>query len=78
MRFILEKKEIANGEKDDDFTVHFVSQQRVEIVSATQLGLMYGVLSISRNVLKVDDFWYFMDKREKKAIKLFGIILTNI
>lgn len=67
---ILEKKEIANGEKDDDFTVHFVSQQRVEIVSATQLGLMYGVLSISRNVLKVDDFWYFMDKREKKSDKI--------
>ncbi|EHM00451.1 hypothetical protein HMPREF9103_00581 [Lentilactobacillus parafarraginis F0439] len=47
--------------EEDDFQVSLVSPEKVCITARTALGVMYGALAVSREILKVDDFWYFMD-----------------
>lgn len=34
---------------------------QVIIKSGSNLGVMYGALAVSRSILKIDDFWYWMD-----------------
>ena len=59
-------KKDADQKVPDTFTMHYVSPRKVEIVAATTRGLMYGALAVSREVLGIDDFWYFMDTPIKK------------
>lgn len=49
------------GDLTDEFSVQYINEHRIEITATTQLGLMYGALAISREILKIDDFWYFTD-----------------
>lgn len=56
----------ADQKVPDAFTVQYVDSQKVEISAATTRGLMYGALTVSREVLGIDDFWYFMDTPIKK------------
>ena len=51
----------ADQKVPDAFAIHDVSPRKVEITAATTRGLMYGALAVSREVLGIDDFWYFMD-----------------
>ena len=48
----------------DEFQIS-VSGDSVTVAAKTSLGVMYGALAISREVLKIDDFWYFMDTLPK-------------
>lgn len=45
----------------DDFQITLASPDKVTVSAKTSLGVMYGALAISRDVLKIDDFWYWMD-----------------
>ncbi len=45
----------------DDYQITLSSPDKVTVSSRTSLGVMYGALAISRDVLKIDDFWYWMD-----------------
>lgn len=47
---------------DDNFQVKLTAANQVTITAKTALGVMYGALAVSREVLKVDDFWYWLDK----------------
>ncbi|WP_283680158.1 glycosyl hydrolase 115 family protein [Lentilactobacillus sp. Marseille-Q4993] len=71
---------IANGDKNEiklildlsmgsseSFKVTRESDNQVTIASGTERGVMYGALAVSRTVLKVDDFWFWMDKSPKKV-----------
>ena len=51
--------EVQSGE---GFVLQYCSQKLVKVISSTSRGLMYGALAISRSVLNVSDFWYFMDQ----------------
>ncbi|ERL65246.1 glycosyl hydrolase 115 family protein [Schleiferilactobacillus shenzhenensis] len=51
----------SSHENGDEFTIHYVNDHRVEVLAATARGVMYGALAISREILGIDDFWYFMD-----------------
>lgn len=45
----------------DDFQINQSTDPRITITAKTSLGVMYGALAVSRNILKIDDFWYWMD-----------------
>ncbi|MRH46448.1 hypothetical protein GIX82_06590 [Lactobacillus reuteri] len=38
-----------------------LKEGKVTIKSTSSIGVMYGVLAVSRSVLGIDDFWYWMD-----------------
>lgn len=46
----------------DDYQIRLTDAKSVTISAKTALGVMYGTLAVSRNVLKVDDFWYWLDR----------------
>ncbi|KAF1301884.1 glycosyl hydrolase 115 family protein [Enterococcus sp. JM9B] len=52
--------------KTEDFFIKTISENCIQIVSSTPLGLMYGALEISRTILGIQDFWYFTDHIPKK------------
>lgn len=55
------KKEVATDLRDDNFKIVAVSDTVLEVQAATSLGVMYGVLAISREALGIEDAWYFLD-----------------
>ncbi len=46
----------------DDFQIQLTNPNLVTVTAKSNLGVMYGALAISRTVLGVDDFWYWLDK----------------
>jgi hypothetical protein len=47
--------------QDDQFIISFISSSSVEVKAKTELGILYGVLAISREIMEIDDFWYWFD-----------------
>ncbi|GAF42030.1 hypothetical protein JCM14202_4028 [Agrilactobacillus composti DSM 18527 = JCM 14202] len=66
-QIVLVQVKETDQQPTDDFEIHYVDSQKVEIKATTTLGLMYGALAVSREVLGIDDFWYFMDTPMKKS-----------
>ncbi|WP_416353700.1 glycosyl hydrolase 115 family protein [Agrilactobacillus fermenti] len=65
-----DKNEIAlildsDRDQDETFLVTQVDDKRVEVHSGTARGVMYGALAISKQVLKIDEFWFWLDKLPK-------------
>lgn len=54
---------------------------QVIIKSGSNLGVMYGALAVSRSILKIDDFWYWMDTPIQKQAYIswsnFNLHLPN-
>lgn len=59
IELILDPQATVEG---DAYRIAFVSADIVKLTAKTALGVMYGALAISREILGVDDFWYWMDK----------------
>lgn len=58
----------SNGSgTNDEYTVKIVDESHAEVTAATELGVMYGALTISKHVLGVDDFWFWLDKQPEKT-----------
>lgn len=60
---------ILNGDgngSSDEYTVKLIDSEHVEVTADTALGVMYGALAISRNVLGIDNFWFWLDTRTAK------------
>ena len=64
----------CNSLSGDSFDIKVLSNI-LEIRSQTPLGVMYGALSISREVLGIDDLWYFLDVAPKQ--KTIGKVSQN-
>ncbi|MFB9770710.1 glycosyl hydrolase 115 family protein [Lactiplantibacillus modestisalitolerans] len=45
----------------EQFKITRVAPQQLQISSGTARGVMYGALAFSRQVLHVDDFWFWLD-----------------
>lgn len=56
-------------------------KNRVTIKASTAIGVMYGALAVSRSVLGIDDFWYWMDTPVKRVPSIkwsnFGLHLPK-
>ncbi|GKS81366.1 hypothetical protein LPAF129_10520 [Ligilactobacillus pabuli] len=53
--------------KDESFIVTLLDELHVEIQANSVLGLMYGALSVSREVLHIDNFWFWLDQQIGKV-----------
>ncbi|MCT3400687.1 glycosyl hydrolase 115 family protein [Lentilactobacillus hilgardii] len=58
---ILLKIDSATPVQGDDFQISHDKADSVIVKAKTALGVIYGALAISRNALKIDDFWYWLD-----------------
>lgn len=60
---------LATKEKftGDEFNIQLVDSQHIKIEASTDLGIMYGVLNVSKYILKIDDFWFWLDKEVEKV-----------
>lgn len=45
----------------DSFLIRQSQEGILDVIAKTSLGVMYGVLAISRECLGIDDSWYFLD-----------------
>ncbi|KRM43904.1 hypothetical protein FEZ41_12725 [Lentilactobacillus parafarraginis] len=45
----------------DDYQISQTDGTTVEVLARTPIGVMYGAIAISRSVLGIDDFWYWLD-----------------
>ncbi|WP_283680463.1 glycosyl hydrolase 115 family protein [Lentilactobacillus sp. Marseille-Q4993] len=57
----------AGMAKDESFLITQPDKNHVEVKSGSVRGVMYGALAISKNVLKIDEFWFWLDKLPKKV-----------
>jgi len=55
----------GNGDSDE-YAVKLIDSEHVEVTADTELGVMYGALAISRTVLGVDNFWFWLDTKTPK------------
>lgn len=62
----------------DDYAVKIMNGQQAEVSAATELGVMYGALAISKQVLGVDDFWFWLDKEPAKAATVAWTDTTSL
>lgn len=53
--------------RTEQFSVAQPDAAYLVVQSGTLRGVMYGALAISKNVLKVNDFWFWLDKLPKKV-----------
>lgn len=52
---------------NEGFKVTLKDDHQLVVSSGTSRGAMYGALAISRDVLRVDDFWFWLDKQPKQV-----------
>ncbi|AQW21448.1 hypothetical protein PL11_005630 [Lentilactobacillus curieae] len=52
---------------DEQFKVSLNDASHLIVSSGTARGVMYGALAISRDALKVDDFWFWLDKEPERV-----------
>ncbi|GEP23913.1 glycosyl hydrolase 115 family protein [Lentilactobacillus diolivorans] len=64
---IILKVDLAANLKGDAFQVVFPAIDRILVIAKTELGVMYGALAISKDVLGIDDFWFWLDKMPKSV-----------
>lgn len=52
---------------NEEFKVTLKDDHQLVVSSGTSRGVMYGALAVSRDVLRVDDFWFWLDKQPKQV-----------
>ncbi|GAX00273.1 glycosyl hydrolase 115 family protein [Secundilactobacillus mixtipabuli] len=45
----------------DQYHINYDNDRQVTITASTALGVLYGAVAVSREILKIDDFWYWLD-----------------
>ncbi|WP_099467189.1 glycosyl hydrolase 115 family protein [Konateibacter massiliensis] len=53
---------LSEGEFEAECFALMVSEERLEIKAADELGFIYGIYEVSRSILGVNDFWFWNDQ----------------
>jgi hypothetical protein len=61
------KLNAANSQTNEDFKIIQSNEDTLEVRADSEIGIMYGVLAISRSTLGIDDFWFWLDTIPKQA-----------